>query len=123
MSSHVFVVDDDPAVGRLASLVLRLEGYEVATFTEATAALEEVIDPDAPNPVAIILDLSMPEMDGREFFQRAKSAGFGGPVIIVSAYGAEAAKRELGAEAALGKPFEPEALASKVHELIGPPRH
>ena len=119
MSCHVFVVDDDPALGRLASMVLRLEGFEVAAFTSSTIALKEVIDPAAPNPVAIVLDLSMPEMDGREFYQRARHAGFVGPVVIVSAYGAEAAKQELGAEAALSKPFEPDELVAKVSELIG----
>ena len=118
MSNHVFVVDDDAAIGRLSRVVLESEGMEVAAFTSSLEALQEVIDPASPNPIAIVLDLSMPEMDGREFYRQARSAGFAGPVVIVSAYGAKAAQQELGAEAALSKPFDPEALVSLVKGLI-----
>jgi DNA-binding response OmpR family regulator len=68
--------------------------------------------------VAIVLDLSMPGMDGRDFYRRARNAGFRGPIVIISAFGSEDAKQELGADAALAKPFEPEALASTVVGVI-----
>jgi DNA-binding response OmpR family regulator len=68
-------------------------------------------------PDVIVLDLGLPEMDGREFFRQARLRGYEGPVIICSAYGATAAQRELGAEAALNKPFNPEELVQMVHAL------
>src|SRR5687767_170645 len=110
MSSHVFVVDDDPALARLSELILKTEGFEVQPFNSSVEAFANLSDSSIPNPNAIILDLNMPEMDGREFFRRAREIGYGGPVLILSAYGAEAAQKELGAEAALSKPFEPQAL-------------
>jgi DNA-binding response OmpR family regulator len=117
MSSHIFVVDDDSAMGRLTSLALKSEGYEVAAFTSPSEALAEVIDPGAPNPSLVILDLSMPEMDGREFYRRARAAGLTAPVLILSAYGAADARKELGAEAALAKPFDTEKLVDAVKSL------
>jgi DNA-binding response OmpR family regulator len=117
MSNHVFIVDDDAALGRLTSLALRSEGFEVAAFTSPKEALAEVIDPGAPNPSLVILDLSMPEMDGREFYRRARAAGLKAPVLILSAFGARAAQQELGAEAALAKPFDTEVLIQAVKTL------
>src|SRR5436305_10702707 len=117
MSNHVFVVDDDPALGRVTSLALKSEGYEVAAFTSPVEALAEVVDKGVPNPSVVILDLSMPEMDGREFYRRARAAGLTAPVLILSAYGAAAAKNELGAEASLAKPFDTEQLVAAVNRL------
>lgn len=82
MSNHVFVVDDDAALGRVTCLALKSEGYEVVAFTSPLEALAEVVDPGAPNPSMVILDLSMPEMDGREFYRRARAAGLTAPVLI-----------------------------------------
>jgi DNA-binding response OmpR family regulator len=121
MSSHIFVVDDDPAMGRLTTLALKSEGYDVAAFTSPKEALAEVIDPGAPNPSMVILDLAMPEMDGREFYRRARAAGLKAPVLILSAYGAADAKLELGAEASLAKPFDTEKLVDAV-KLLRPAR-
>src|SRR3954451_1971414 len=110
MSTHIFVVDDDPALGRLTTLALKSEGYEVEAFTSPKKALAEVADEDVADPAVLILDLSMPEMDGREFYRRARAAGLKAPVLILSAYGAVDAQKELGAEAALAKPVDTHQL-------------
>ena len=117
MSDHIFVVDDDPAMGRLTTLALKSEGYNVAAFTSPKEALAEVVDQAAPNPSVVILDLSMPEMDGREFYRRARAAGLTAPVLILSAYGAAAARLELGADASLAKPFDTQQLVDAVKML------
>jgi DNA-binding response OmpR family regulator len=106
MSDHVFAVDDDPALWPLIALSLRTIGFRVAAFESPFAALREIADPGEPNPIALILDLNMPEMDGRLFYQKAREAGLTRPVLILSAYGAQAACAELGAEAAMTKPFD-----------------
>ena len=118
---HVFVLDDDPALLRLSSLTLQLEGLDVQPFSSPLAALEKLEDPSYPNPPAIVLDLDMPEMDGREFYRQAREAGFAGAVLILSACGASAAQAELGADAALAKPFHPQELASSLKRLIESP--
>jgi two-component system, NtrC family, response regulator AtoC len=119
MSSHLYVVDDDPSIARLASMVFKAQGLEVESYTSPHEALSKLADPSVPNPVALILDLSMPRMDGRELYRRAREVGYTNPVVILSAYGAEAAQIELGAEAAVTKPFEPEVLSQTLKAVLG----
>jgi DNA-binding response OmpR family regulator len=111
----VFVVDDDPAVLRVVGLSLRVEGFEVSTFPSGLPALAALAEKEHPN--AIVLDLNMPEVDGREFFRMARQAGYQNPVLIMSAFDAGTACRELGADDWLAKPFAPMDLARKVREL------
>ena len=58
------------------------------------------------------------ELNGRDFYHQAREVGYTGPVLIASAYGARSAQRELGAEAAIDKPFQPEMLAETVKGLV-----
>ena len=116
--NNVYVVDDDPAIGRLSALALKSEGFEVESFTSSLEAFSKIADSTVPNPAAIVLDLNMPDMDGKEFYRLAREAGYTSPVLILSAYGALAAKRELGADAALAKPFDPWALTSTLKGLL-----
>jgi DNA-binding response OmpR family regulator len=118
MGSHVFVVDDDPALGRLSTILLQSEGFVVSAFNSASDALAKLADSSYPNPAGIVLDLNMPDMDGREFYRRAREVGYTSPVLILSAYGAHAAQQELGAEAALSKPFDPEVLTGTLRSML-----
>jgi len=111
----VFVVDDDLAVLRVIDLSLRVEGIDVATFPSALQALSALSEGSPPD--VIVLDLNMPEMDGREFFRMARQAGYENPVLILSAYNAGPACREIGADDWLAKPFAPTDLARKVLQL------
>jgi CheY-like chemotaxis protein len=111
----VMVVDDDRALLRLASLILRSEGLSVETSTGGWPALELL---ETTHPDLLFLDLNMPQMDGRSFFREARALGYEGPVVIFSAYDAAGARRELGAEAVLNKPFEPEVLSRLAKRLL-----
>ena len=111
------MVDDDEALVRLIRLSLSIEGLEVITATDGIVALEKI---DADGFDVLVLDLQMPRMDGRELFRRLRDRGYNVPVLILSAYGAEAARLELRAEAAMGKPFNTEELVSRVRSLIDP---
>ena len=117
MGSSIFVVDDDPALAKLVDLTLRLEGFEVQAFTSSLEALATLAKALPAQPSAIVLDLNMAEMDGREFYRAARESGYKNPVLILSAYGAEQAQQELGADAYLPKPFLPQELAKKVQGL------
>ena len=111
----VLVVDDDPAVRRLAQLVLRTEGYDVHAASnglEALSIMQEV------QPSVVLLDLQMPVMDGPSFFE--KIDGPGRPaVVIMSAFEAERVCKELGAEAYIAKPYNPLDLMDTVRGLRG----
>jgi two-component system, OmpR family, response regulator MprA len=111
---HVLVVDDDSAIVRLCRIALSTVGYRVTSAADGLQALEAI---ERDRPDAVVLDLTMPVMDGRETFQAMANAGRRPPVLILSASDSEKARRELGAEASLSKPFDPDELASTIEAL------
>ena len=111
----VLVVDDDRPVARMVAATLGLEGYDVLVAHDGKEALERV---EAESPDVICLDLQMPVMDGREFFRELRRRGVLTPVVVLSAYGAEAAQLELGADGFVDKPFDPDRLVSAIAETI-----
>jgi CheY-like chemotaxis protein len=112
---RVLIVDDDAPLARMLSLTLRDGGFEVMSAANGQMALEQVT---AAQPDAIVLDLEMPVMDGRAFFRELRARGDATPVLVLSAYGARRAQRELGADGHLDKPFDPEALVGAVREIL-----
>ena len=115
--AKLFIIDDDRSLLSLLKLIFEDASFSVRTYLDATRALAEVKD---IQPDAIILDLEMPVMNGRAFYRALRQDGHKMPVLILSAYGARSAQAELGAEAAVDKPFEPDDLVAKISGLIGP---
>jgi DNA-binding response OmpR family regulator len=111
----VLVVDDDPTLRNMVATVLEEEGLETVTAENGEAALRCI----AEHPVQlVILDLAMPVMDGRSFFLALRRRGDPTPVLIVSGDEPARVRRELGADAALSKPFDLEELVDRVHSLL-----
>jgi CheY-like chemotaxis protein len=118
----VLVVDDDPAVARLLQAILATEGIQVEKANSGEAALAWLHD-GHEEPDVILLDLMMPGMDGRQVFQEARRTGVETPVIFCSAYGANEARREVGAQGAIDKPFSPDTLIAAVMDVAGKEHH
>jgi DNA-binding response OmpR family regulator len=104
---RVFIIDDDRSLLSLLRVIFMDADFTVQTYLDARIALEDVRE---ARPDVIILDLEMPLMNGREFYRAVRAAGIDTPVLVLSAYGARAAQIELGANAYLDKPFEPDRL-------------
>jgi DNA-binding response OmpR family regulator len=111
---HVLVVEDDASIQQLVRATLVDEDWTVSTAGDGRAALEVV---DRQSIDAILLDLQMPLMDGRTFFRQLRALPSSTPVVIMSAQGSRKAQRELGAEGALEKPFDPDLLVAKLRSL------
>ena len=109
------VVDDDPALARMLRILFQSEGYEVVMAQDGQQALDRLT---GGIPALVILDLQMPVLDGRGFFHEFRRRGYRSPVLLLSAYNSDAAREELGAEAAFGKPCDPEIVAAKAKQLI-----
>ena len=114
-AAKILLIDDDPALVRMIRLVLLSEGLSVDTAVDGLNGLEKAT---ADSFDVIVLDLQMPNMDGRQFFREIRSRGDMTPVVLLSAYGAQAAKVELNAEAAVSKPFDPNVLIGTVRSLL-----
>jgi CheY-like chemotaxis protein len=120
----VLVVDDDPDIRRIVELSLaRVGGLEVVAATSGAEALEVAA---RERPDVVLLDLSMPEMDGRDALASLRTAPETAsiPVVFFTAAGggAEAAALiALGARGVIEKPFDPMKLASQLRRVLGEP--
>jgi len=112
---RVLVVDDDISLSRLVRAILHTADYEVAQAYNGIEALEVA---SREHPDVIVLDLQMPQLDGRGFFKELRARGDHTPVLLSSSYGARTAQKELGAEGAIEKPFDPDALVAAVERLF-----
>jgi two-component system response regulator VicR len=115
----VLVVDDDDELADVVRQVLRDAGYSVATVRHGAAALELVghIVPDL-----ILLDLTMPIMDGWSFVSQYRRTAKESARIVLLTANAHAAEiaRSLGADGYITKPFDMEDLVGIVgRELAG----
>jgi DNA-binding response OmpR family regulator len=111
---RVLVVDDEPMVRETLGQVLSEEGYVVDLAVDGESALDRVHD--AP-PDAILLDLMMPGMNGRQFLQALRDdPAYGSvPVLIMTAvHGLEVNLATLGASEVVEKPFNVDELLNKV---------
>ncbi len=116
----ILVVDDE--VDLVETLTFRLEanGYEVIKAHDGQAGLDMA---KKEKPDLIILDLMLPRIDGYKvcrmlkFDEKYKKI----PVILFTARAQESDKKmgqEVGAEAYITKPFDPQVLLTKIKELL-----
>jgi len=114
----VFLVDDDAGVLRALSRVLREEGWRVETFESAEAFLVGH-RPEAEG--CLVLDVTMPGLDGLELQRRLAAGGPGLPIVFVTGHGdipmsVQAIKA--GAADFLTKPVQAHALVTAVRSAI-----
>jgi CheY-like chemotaxis protein len=121
----VLVVDDSPFTSRILFAALRKEGYEVEVVEDGRDALLRL---SSWRPDLILLDLTMPVMDGWEFLRlkREDAAGAAVPVVVLSATEESllAVARDLGAGRCLRKPLRLSEVLEAVREFcpLGPIR-
>ena len=117
---RVLVVDDDEGIRDLVAVVLADQGYEVSVAEHGAAALDLL---RKERPAAILLDMRMPVMDGWAFAAAYRQLPAPHAPIIVLTAARDAAQRaaEIGADAALGKPFTVAELAACVAQYARPP--
>ncbi|HTY62338.1 MAG TPA: response regulator [Acidobacteriota bacterium] len=117
-ASTVIVVDDDQAVLRSLSRLLRSAGLAVAAFSSAREFLEQY-DPDSPG--CLVLDVAMPEMSGLELQQTLIARGQELPIVFLTGHGdasmSEAAIKD-GAIDFLSKPVNDEDLLRAVRAAL-----
>jgi FixJ family two-component response regulator len=117
-AATVFVVDDDPAVLKSLSRLLRSAGLGAATFTSAREFLDRH-DPSAPG--CLLLDVAMPGLNGLELQQALVASGHELPIVFLTGHGdipmsVQAMKR--GAVDFLTKPVLDDDLLQAVRVAI-----
>ena len=115
---RVLIVDDDDELADVLRQALRESGYAVATVRHGAAALELIgqIQPDL-----ILLDLTMPIMDGWSFVTQYRRRGnANGRIVLVTGHpSAREISMSLGADAFIEKPFELTELMRTLQQQLG----
>jgi CheY-like chemotaxis protein len=116
-SCTVMVVDDEPDVRFLLRITLEGAGYGVVEAAHGEAALEQV---RRSPPQLVLTDRMMPRMNGGELIERlrADESTRAIPIVIISG----TRGKQAGADAMLGKPFDPGELIVLVDRLTGKER-
>ncbi|HEX7943191.1 MAG TPA: response regulator [Phenylobacterium sp.] len=107
MSAHkprILVIDDEPQIHRFLGPALDAAGYEPVRAETGGEGLREIA---RKPPDAVVLDLGLPDMDGKQALEKAR-AFYDGPIIVLSARDKETEKidaLDLGADDYVEKPF------------------
>jgi FixJ family two-component response regulator len=118
MKQKVFVVDDDAAVRRGVSRLLRSANLEAETFASAREFLKrERFD----GPACLVLDVMLPEMDGLNLQQELHTRGLAFPIIFITGQGdipMSVQAMKAGAADFLPKPFDEASLLAAVRRAL-----
>jgi two-component system response regulator MprA len=115
---RILVVEDDAAVRDSLARTLRFQGYQVDIAGDGLAALDVV---RAGEPDAMVLDVSMPRMDGLETCRQLRAGGVVVPVLMLTArdsVGDRVAGLDAGADDYLVKPFALQELLARIRALL-----
>ena len=115
---YILVVDDDQFANALVQFVLRKEGFEVETLDNPRGAMQMI---QKREPDLLILDVSMPYIDGFEFSTRLRAEGYETPLIFMTAKDSIEDKIlgfKMGADDYICKPYNHQELVARVQAVI-----
>jgi two-component system, OmpR family, response regulator len=116
--TRVLVVDDEVNITELVSLGLRYEGFDVSSAHDGRGALRAIRE---LKPELVILDVTMPDIDGIEVVKRMRADSVWTPVIFLTARDSTADKiagLTVGGDDYLAKPFSLDELIARVRAIL-----
>jgi CheY-like chemotaxis protein len=122
----VLVVDDEEDVRVACSLIFQEMGLEALVASDGKVGIQ-VFQQHQKDIMAVLLDLTMPNMDGQQFFHHIRDLDSTVPVILSSGYSEEEAMKRFhntGIAAFIQKPYQVEVLIAKIQEIrqkLAPP--
>jgi DNA-binding response OmpR family regulator len=113
----VLIVDDDYDARRMYSEYLRIKGWTAFTAGDGRTGIDKAME---LVPSAIVLDLSMPRVDGWTVLEHLRESSWTSaiPVVVVSALEERDRALRCGCDAYLSKPCEPEVLWLQIRALL-----
>ena len=114
----LLLVEDDPAMQAAMQRALERRGFQVSTCGDGARALDRW---RAAVPDAVVLDLSLPGLDGLQVLAQARAEGLDAPVIILTARGTVGDRilgLNTGADDYLPKPFDLDELEARLRALV-----
>ena len=113
----VLVIEDDPKIVQLLRMYLERDGYRVHAAGDGVSGLEAF---ERTRPHAVILDLMLPRMDGKEVCRRLRASSEV-PILMLTARVGEVDKLlglSLGADDYVTKPFSPREVAARIRTIL-----
>jgi two-component system, cell cycle response regulator DivK len=116
-SPTVLIVDDDVDARQMYSGFLRLKGWVAFTAADGRSGIDKAME---LVPDAIVLDLSMPRVDGWTVLEHMRESSWTSaiPIVVVSAVDARDKAFEAGCDAFLTKPCNPDVLWLQLRALL-----
>ncbi len=117
-TTHLLLVEDDPAIARSLRDGLEREGYQV---THTATGAEGLTAAQGSNPQLIILDVRLPDMLGFDVCRRLRESGLRQPIMMLTARQEELDKvlgLEMGADDYVTKPYSLRELLSRIRALL-----
>jgi DNA-binding response OmpR family regulator len=114
----VLVVEDEKAISDLLRLYISREGFGVHVASDGRSALTAA---RTMHPVAIVLDVGLPEIDGTEVCRQLRSEGNWVPILFCTARDDEVDRvlgLELGADDYITKPFSPREVVARIKSVV-----
>lgn len=118
MKTKILVIEDDPAIQKGIKELLRLESYDTLLCSDGREGLETAMK---ENPDLILLDISLPSMNGFDICRKLRERNFRNPVIMLTSRGEQIDKvlgLELGANDYITKPFDSRELIARIHSQL-----
>lgn len=115
---QLLLVEDDPTMQATLHRALTRRGMEVTATGDGRTALSQWI---ARQPDAVVLDLTLPGLDGLQVLQQARAKGLRTPVLILTARGTVGDRvigLNAGADDYLPKPFDLDELEARLRALV-----
>ena len=114
----ILVVEDDTALARLMEALLSSAGHVVRTVCDGASAVAAVRD---TRPALVLLDLTIPRLDGWQVLERIRAGGDPPPVVLFTGdYAAGRRAQNAGVAASILKPFDVDELLDTVERLLVP---
>ena len=121
----VLIVEDEESIRSFTRRVLERTGFQVLEAADGRAGLN-LFGQYASEIVAVLLDLTMPRMDGQEVLQQLRRLDPNVPVLVMSGYSdleVSARFAGMGASAFIQKPFHPRDLSALVCQMVPAAAH
>lgn len=118
METKILLIEDDPAIQTGIKEMLELESYSTIVCSDGKEGLETALK---ENPDLVLLDISLPSMNGFDVCRNLREKSFRNPVIMLTSRGEQIDKilgLELGANDYVTKPFDSRELLARIHSHL-----